>query len=136
MAIPNWNKAKVINRIAKLLGTENPQVVVTVEEWARVTGSSRGTITIDLDDVFDGVEDEFAEATTEEIIQCIEEYYHEYGYEYDMVETESFSVDAYDDSERTAQQFRYTINGHLRTEGYVVDLMHDRIEIASTRGGE
>ena len=69
MAIPNWNKAKVINRIAKLMGTNNPKLVVSVEEWARVTGSSRGNITIDLCDVFDGIEDEYEYSSTEVSLQ-------------------------------------------------------------------
>lgn len=136
MSIPTWNKMKAINRIAKLMGTNNPQVVVSVEEWARVTGTSQGNITIDLCDVFDGVESDYEFASTEDIILAIKDYYYENGYEYDMEETESFSVDSYDDSERTVELWSFNIDNRVRTQGYVEDLMNDRIEIASTRGGE
>ncbi len=136
MSIPTWNKMKAINRIAKLMGTNNPQVVVSVEEWARVTGTSQGNITIDLCDVFDGVESDYEFASTEDIILAIKDYYYENGYEYDMEETESFSVDSYDDSDRTVELWSFNIDNRVRTQGYVEDLMNDRIEIASTRGGE
>ena len=136
MSIPTWNKMKAINRIAKLMGTNNPQVVVSVEEWARVTGTSKGNVTIDLCDVFDGVESDYEFASTEDIILAIKEYYYENGYEYDTEETESFSVDSYDDSERTVELWSFNIDNRVRTQGYVEDLMNDRIEIASTRGGE
>ena len=118
------------------MGTNNPQVVVSVEEWARVTGTSQGNITIDLCDVFDGVESDYEFASTEDIILAIKDYYYENGYEYDMEETESFSVDSYDDSERTVELWSFNIDNRVRTQGYVEDLMNDRIEIASTRGGE
>lgn len=136
MSIPTWNKMKAINRIAKLLGTNNPKVVVSVEEWARVTGSSRGNVTIDLCDVFDGVEDDYEYSSTEDIILAIKEYYYENGYEYDMEETESFSVDAYDDSDRTVELWSFNIDSVIRSQGYVEDLMNDRIQIENTRGGE
>ena len=136
MSIPTWNKMKAIIRIAKLMVTKNPKLVVSVEEWARVTGSSRGNITIDLCDVFDGIEDEYEYSSTEDIITAIKEYYYDNGYEYDMEETESFSVDEYQDSDRSVELFSFNINNTIRSQGYVEDLMNDRIEIASTRGGE
>ena len=53
-----------------------------------------------------------------------------------MEETESFSVDEYQDSDRSVELFSFNINNTIRSQGYVEDLMNDRIEIASTRGGE
>lgn len=136
MAIPTWNKMKAINRIAKLMGTNNPKLIVSVEEWARVTGSSRGNVTIDLCDVFDGIESDYEYASTEDIISAIKDYYYENGYEYDMEETESFSVDAYDDTDRSVELWSFEINGRIQHQGYVEDLMNDRIQIESTQGGE
>ena len=136
MTIPTWNKMKAINRIAKLMGTNNPKLIVSVEEWARVTGSSQGNVTIDLCDVFDGIESDYEDASTEDIINAIKDYYYENGYEYDMEETESFSVDAYDDSDRSVQLWSFEINGRIQHQGYVEDLMNDRIQIESTQGGE
>lgn len=135
MAIPTWNKMKAINRIAKLMGTNNPKLIVSVEEWARVTGSSRGNVTIDLCDVFDGIESDYEYASTEDIISAIKDYYYENGYEYDMEETESFSVDAYDDTDRSVELWSFEINGRIQHQGYVEDLMNDRIQIESTQGG-
>ena len=128
MSIPTWNKMKAINRIAKLMGTNNPKLVVSVEEWARVTGSSRGNITIDLCDVFDGIEDEYEYSSTEDIITAIKEYYYDNGYEYDMEETESFSVDEYQDSDRSVELFSFNIDNTIRSQAYVEDLMNERIQ--------
>ena len=101
MGIPTWNKIEIMDGNLSRLKDMNVTMRVDVEEWARVPGRERGFININVNEVFDGREDEFEDMTAEEIMDEIYEFFSEYQFEYDMDTYQSFEIDEYQDSERT-----------------------------------
>ena len=113
MGIPDWNKVALRGLFGRMIQTEGLKFRVSIEEWARVTGTSQGYIEIDVEEALEN--ENLEDATMEEIMDALMEHYYEYGYEYDMEETERFSINEYQDSDREIQGYFFTHNGYRRT---------------------
>ena len=86
MGIPDWNKVALRGLFGQMIQTEGLKFRVSIEEWARVTGTSQGYIEIDVEEALEN--ENLEDATMEEIMDALMEHYYEYGYEYNMEETE------------------------------------------------
>lgn len=128
MGIPNWNKVAATGLLQGMLDLPGLKFRVSVEEWARVTGTSLGYIEIDVEEALENVTEQLEDASMNEIIEQIMEHYYEYGYEYDMELTQSFSIDEYQDSDREVQDYFFTVNGNQRNGEEIQRYVEERRE--------
>ena len=125
MGIPDWNKVALRGLFGQMIQTEGLKFRVSIEEWARVTGTSQGYIEIDIEEALEN--ENLEDATMEEIMDALMEHYYEYGYEYDMEETQPFGINEYQDSDREIQGYFFTHNGYRRTPEEIQELVEDGV---------
>ena len=77
MGIPDWNKVALRGLFGQMIQTEGLKFRVSIEEWARVTGTSQGYIEIDVEEALEN--ENLEDATMEEIMDALMEHYYEYG---------------------------------------------------------
>jgi len=126
MGIPDWNKVALRGLFGQMIQTEGLKFRVSIEEWARVTGTSQGYIEIDIQEALE--DENLEDATMEEIIDALMEHYYEYGYEYDMETEERFSIDEYQDSDREVRNTFFVHNGYRRTSEEIEELVEEQRE--------
>jgi len=126
MGIPDWNKTALRGLFGQMIQTEGLKFRVSIEEWARVTGTSQGYIEIDIQEALE--DENLEDASMQEIIDALMEHYYEYGYEYDMEIDERFSIDEYQDSDREVRGTFFVHNGYRRTSEEIEELIEEQRE--------
>jgi hypothetical protein len=126
MGIPDWNKVALMGLLSEITAIDGVKFRVSIEEWARVTGTSQGYIEIDIEEALEN--ENLEDASLEDIVEALMEHYYEYGYEYDMEETESFNISDYQDSDREVQDYFFVHNGYQRTINEMNSLLEQQRE--------
>jgi hypothetical protein len=72
MGIPDWNKVALMGLLSEITAIDGVKFRVSIEEWARVTGTSQGYIEIDIEEALEN--ENLEDASLEDIVEALMEH--------------------------------------------------------------